>query len=323
MSAANSVITQLQQSLLSWVDNGPHNEQKTDTCGLAGVASIDWVRVVPFLALHASCLLVFMVGWSPTAIGVALGSYLIRMFAITGFYHRYFSHRSFKTTRGLQFVFAILGASATQRGPIWWASHHRHHHVNSDTDQDSHSPRRGFWWSHVGWFLTREQFSNRPGRVRDLRRYPELLWLDRFDSVVPLVFGAALYFAGEVLATRYPDLGTDGLQLFVWGYLISTVFLLHVTLFINSAAHKFGSRRFNTNDDSRNNLYLALLTLGEGWHNNHHFYPVSVRQGFYWWEIDITFYVLKCMAWLGLVWDLKMVPENKLQEGLTAAGERA
>ena len=313
----------LKNSFLAWLDTSAYATAARPLSGAAHGDVVDWTRVVPFIALHVACLGVIFVGFSLTAVVVAIGSYVIRMFAITGFYHRYFSHRSFKTSRPLQFLFAILGATATQRGPIWWAAHHRHHHVNSDTELDCHSPRRGFWRSHVGWFLTRSNFSTQSSRVPDLTRYPELRWLDRFDTVVPVVYAAALFFTGQWLSTHHPELGTNGLQLVVWGYLISTVVLLHVTLFINSLAHKFGSARFKTNDDSRNNMLLAILTLGEGWHNNHHFYPVSARQGFYWWEIDVTYYILKLMSWSRLIWDMKTVPAHKLREGLAVAGVRA
>ena len=313
-------LANLKSSILTWVDNSAYREAVSQRTPSQGNSRIDWIRIVPFIGLHVACLSVFFVGWSVLAVAVAFASYFIRMFAITGFYHRYFSHRSFKTSRILQFIFAILGATATQRGPIWWAAHHRHHHVNSDTESDCHSPREGFWWSHVGWFLTRNNFSTKLNHVSDLSRYPELRWLDRFDVVVPLIYAVALFCIGEWLAASYPTFSTNGLQLAVWGYLISTVFLLHMTLFINSLAHKFGSARFRTEDDSRNSLILALVTLGEGWHNNHHFYPVSARQGFYWWEIDITFYILKIMAGLGLIWDMKTVPATKLQQGLAMAG---
>lgn len=316
-------VIQLKRSFLSWFDNDAYAGDDGLSPHSPSDSQVDWVRIIPFMALHIACLSVLFVGWSPTALAVAFLSYFVRMFAITGFYHRYFSHRSFKTSRLMQFLFALLGAAATQRGPIWWSAHHRYHHINSDEETDCHSPRHGFLWSHVGWFLTRDNFSSKLNRVPDLTRYPELRWLDRFDAVVPVLFAVGLYCIGELLAARYPDLGTDGFQLVVWGYLISTVFLLHGTLLINSLAHKSGSVRFKTEDDSRNNVFLALLTLGEGWHNNHHFYPVSARQGFYWWEIDITFYILKFMSMLGLVWDMKTVPANKLSQGLPKAGSRA
>jgi stearoyl-CoA desaturase (delta-9 desaturase) len=254
---------------------------------------LDYARVVPYVALHAGCLGVFWVGVSPRAVAVAAALYAIRMFAITAFYHRYFSHGAFKTSRAAQFVFAVLGASAAQRGALWWASQHRHHHAHADTAADPHSPaRHGFFWSHVGWFLARENFAARTELVPRLARYPELRFLDRYDAVVPVLLGIALFAAG-------------GLQLVVWGLCISTVALHHATFTINSLAHRFGSRRYATRDDSRNNFWLALLTYGEGWHNNHHHCPGAARQGERWWEIDPTWYGLKLLEATGVVWDLR------------------
>jgi len=270
---------------------------------------IDWMRALPFALLHIGCLAVIWVGVSWTAVGVALALYAIRMFAITGFYHRYFSHRTFQASRPVQFVFAVIGASSVQRGPLWWAAHHRHHHRHADQPLDPHSPQTGgFWRSHMGWFLTRGAFATDLKRIPDLARFPELRWLDRFDTVVPLLLAAALYALGAVLEHWAPGLQTSGMQLLVWGFFVSTVVLFHATVTINSLAHRFGRRRFDTRDDSRNNLWLALITFGEGWHNNHHFFPGTVRQGFRWWEIDLTWYGLRVMAMLGLVKELKPIP---------------
>ena len=292
-------------SILRWVDSeAGDGEQPADAAN-----RVQWVRIVPFVFLHLMCLGVFWVGWSWVAVATAAALYLVRMFAITGFYHRYFSHRSFKASRPVQFAFAVLGASAVQRGPIWWAAHHRHHHVHSDRPEDAHSPvQRGFLWSHMGWFLSRRHFTPDLGRVRDLLRYPELRWLDRFDIIVPFALAAGLLGLGNVLEATRPDLGTSGGQLLVWGFFISTVACYHGTYTINSLCHVWGRRRYQTGDDSRNNLLLALITLGEGWHNNHHRYPASARQGFYWWEIDLTYYGLRLLAALGLIRDLKQVP---------------
>lgn len=271
---------------------------------------IDWLRALPFVLLHVGCLGVIWVGFSWTAVGVALALYVARMFAITAFYHRYFSHRTFQASRAVQFVFAVIGAASVQRGPLWWAAHHRHHHRHADQPQDPHSPRvSGFWRSHMGWFLTREAFATDLTRVPDLARFPELRWLDRFDTVVPVLLAAALYALGALLEWAAPGLQTSGPQLLVWGFFISTVVLFHATVTINSLAHRFGRRRFETRDDSRNNLWLALLTFGEGWHNNHHFFPGTARQGFRWWEIDVTWYGLRVLAALGLVHGLKPIPE--------------
>jgi len=266
---------------------------------------IDWLRVVPFVAMHLGCLAVLWVGWSPFAVGLAVALYFIRMFAITAFYHRYFSHRAFRTGRIAQFLFAVLGAAAVQRGPLWWAAHHRHHHAHADEQGDVHSPRQGFFWSHIGWFLTTANFKTREGRVPDLMRFPELRFLDRYDALVPLLLAVALLALGTLLNRTAPQLGTSGWQLLVWGFCISTVALYHLTFTVNSLAHRFGTRRFHTSDDSRNNWLIALVTLGEGWHNNHHHCPSAARQGFRWWEVDVTYYLLRVLALAGLIWDLR------------------
>lgn len=280
--------------------------------------AIDWVRVIPFILMHFACLLIFFYGCSPVALWVALFSYLIRMFAITAFYHRYFSHKAFKTSRGCQFLFALLGATATQRGAIWWAAHHRQHHLYSDRDKDIHSPRHGFLWSHMGWFLCLKNFTTCERYVRDLIKFPELRWLDRFDILIPILYGISMWGLGKWLSISYPELHTSGGQMIVWGYFISTIALMHCTLCVNSLAHVIGSKRYITDDDSRNNGLIAFLTLGEGWHNNHHHYPVSARQGFFWWEIDVSYYLLTLMAYLGLVWDLQPIPVERLRSNLIA-----
>jgi stearoyl-CoA desaturase (delta-9 desaturase) len=270
---------------------------------------IDWLRMLPFIAMHLGCLGVLWVGWSPTAVAVAAGLYALRMFAITGFYHRYFSHRAFRTSRAAQLVFAVLGAAAVQRGPLWWAAQHRHHHSHADGAQDNHSPRQhGFLWSHMGWFMTRASFATRLERVPDLAKFPELRFLDRYDALVPAALAILLYLSGAALEHWAPSLDTNGAQILVWGFAISTVALYHVTFTINSLAHRIGWRRYATRDDSRNNGWLALLTFGEGWHNNHHHFPGAARQGFRWWEIDLTYYFLLALAALGLIWDLRAVP---------------
>jgi len=272
-------------------------------------------RCLPFLFLHLGCLAVIWVGWSWTAVAIAAALYFVRMFAITGFYHRYFSHRAFHTSRAMQFALAAIGNTAVQRGALWWASVHRHHHKHSDQEHDVHSPGlSGFWWAHIGWMTSSKNFPTNYEAIRDLAKFPELVFLNRFDLLVPAVFGMVLFALGEILRFAAPGLGASGAQIFVWGFFVSTVVLLHGTLFINSLAHVFGSRRFPTEDDSRNNLALALITLGEGWHNNHHRYMGAARQGFYWWEIDFTYYLLKVLSWTGLIWDLKEVPKSVLAE---------
>ena len=296
-------------SVLRWFDS---------ESGLAKISQddekrVDWLRIIPFIVLHGMCLAVIWVGWSWTAVMVALLLYLVRMFAITGFYHRYFSHKSFKTNRFWQFIFGAMGNASVQRGPLWWAAHHRHHHRFTDQEQDVHSPsRHGFWWSHIGWLTSRANFPTKYKYVAEWAKYPELRWLNRFDTVIPILLALALYIFGVLLERFAPHLGTNGMQMLIWGFFISTTVLFHATVTINSFDHMYGSRRYNTPDTSRNNALLALITLGEGWHNNHHHFAVSARQGFFWWEIDMTYYFLVFMSWLGIVKELRPIPEHVL-----------
>jgi stearoyl-CoA desaturase (Delta-9 desaturase) len=292
------------RGLRHWFDTAATDEPDGER-----VDRIDWLRTAPFIALHLACLGVIWVGVSPIALIVAAALYVVRMFALTGFYHRYFAHRTFHTSRTVQFVFALIGAACVQRGPLWWAAHHRNHHRHADTALDPHSPRvYGFLWSHMGWFLTPRGFRTAWVRIPDLAKIPELRWLDRYDIAVPVLLAVTLYAVGVVLHHVAPQFGTSGAQMLVWGFVVSTIVLFHATVTINSLAHGYGKRRFDTHDDSRNNVWLALLTFGEGWHNNHHFFPSAARQGFRWWEIDLTWYGLRLMAALGLVHDLKPVP---------------
>ncbi|WP_233237009.1 acyl-CoA desaturase [Bordetella sp. LUAb4] len=300
---SNPTAARWTATLRRWIDSQAPGAATVDD------DRIDWLRALPFALLHLGCLGVIWTGTSTAALTVAALSYALRMFALTGFYHRYFSHRTFRATRRVQFVFALLGASCAQRGPLWWAAHHRHHHRHADDFQDLHSPRqRGFWWSHMGWFLTRRAFATDLARVPDLRGYAELRWLDRYDVAVPAALALSCYALGAALHAWAPGLDTNGPQMLVWGFFISTVALFHATVTINSLAHRHGKRRYATRDDSRNNLWLALLTFGEGWHNNHHFYPGSARQGFRPLEIDITWYGLRLLAAAGVIRDLKPVP---------------
>ena len=295
-STGNARVLGWLKKLVLWFDSQGTPVPTTDV-----IRKVDWVRVVPFFGMHAACFAVIWVGWSPVAVGTAVGLYLVRMFAITGFYHRYFSHRAFQTSRLAQGIFAVIGASAVQRGPLWWAAHHRKHHRHSDTEADVHSPRHhGFWWSHMGWITSPANFPTDFEAVPDLAKYPELRFLDRFDIVVPILLAVTLWLIGSW-------------QLLVWGFFISTVVLFHCTCFINSLAHVFGRQRYRTDDDSRNSLFLALLTLGEGWHNNHHRFPGAARQGFFWWEVDFTYYGLRVLERLRVVRDLRPVPQRLLE----------
>lgn len=306
----DSFVRNFLKNIILWIDSDANsNEELTSQ-------KYNVVRGIPFVGLHLACLGVIWVSWSWFAVLFALGFYFIRMFAITGFYHRYFSHKTFKANRFWQFMFALLGSACVQRGPLWWAAHHRHHHRYSDQKNDIHSPvQRGFWWSHMGWITCDYSFKTRYENIKDFAKFPELVFLNRFDMIAPVLTGVIVFFIGYFLGIFFPQLGTNGSQLLIWGFFISSTVLFHCTVFINSLAHVWGNRRFNTTDTSRNNFFLALVTLGEGWHNNHHYYPATARQGFYWWEIDITYYILKTLSFMGIIYDLKPLPEKIYQEG--------
>lgn len=267
------------------------------------IKKIHPTRSIPFIAIHVLALAFAIT--APFAwkwVGLCVGMYYLRMFAITGFYHRYFSHRTFKTSRAFQFFMAFLAQTSAQKGALWWAANHRHHHKFSDQEGDIHSPiRDGFWWSHCGWILSTDNDRTMTELIHDLTRFPELVWLNRYPHVASVIFGALILVLG-------------GWSAFVWGFLVSTVLLWHGTFTINSLSHVYGSQRYETGDTSRNNFWLSLLTLGEGWHNNHHCYQSATRQGFFWYEIDITYYLLKTLSVFGIVWDLRAPPLEKLEE---------
>jgi stearoyl-CoA desaturase (delta-9 desaturase) len=306
------VLTVQQQSNLGLLGTLPRYPKKPDeTAGDA--KKIPWVRTLPFATMHIMCLGVLWVGWSWIAVGVALLLYGVRMFAITAFYHRYFSHKAYKTSRFWQFMFGVVGCAAVQRGPLWWASNHRHHHVHSDDQEDVHSPaQHGFWYSHLGWFLSNGAAITNWRLIPDLTKFPELRLLEKFEKVVPLLVGIGLFYLGVLLNLLWPGLNTSGPQMLIWGFFVSTVLVYHNTYLVNSLAHLIGTRPYATKDDSRNNFFIALVTFGEGWHNNHHHYAASARQGFLWWEIDFSYYMLVLMSWFGIVWDLKPVPKRIL-----------
>ena len=260
--------------------------------------------VVPFALIHAGAMAAFLLPFSWRLLEIMAFSLWLRMFGVTAGYHRYFSHRSYKLGRVPQFLLAWLAQSSGQKGVLWWAALHRDHHRFSDLEEDIHSPlQRGFWWSHAGWVLSNEHDTYDPKRIADFGRFPELRWLDRHHWVPTTTLAAGLFFAG-------------GWNVFVWGYLVSTVLLYHFTFAINSVAHIAGTRRFDTPDRSRNNWVLALLTLGEGWHNNHHFSMSSARHCYRWWELDITYVGLRILAAIGIARDLRpfRAPERAARE---------
>jgi stearoyl-CoA desaturase (delta-9 desaturase) len=269
---------------------------------------------LPLLGMYLACGLAWWTGVSKMAL-IACGLlYVVRMFALTAGYHRYFSHNSYKTGRAFQFVLAWLGCCAVQKGPLWWAGHHRWHHGHSDTEADLHSPiRRGFWWSQIGWVLSSNYTATNWPWVRNLSGFPELRFLNRFHLLPPATLAMALWVLGTLTEHHAAHQGPTGMQMVIWGFFISTVLLHHASFTVNSLGHVYGTRRFPTRDNSRNNFWIALITLGEGWHNNHHYAPSSERQGFFWWEIDCTHYVLTVLLWLGIIWDLQTPPRGVLQ----------
>lgn len=254
-------------------------------------------QALSFILLHISCLAIFWIEVTEASILLAISLYLIRVWGVTAGYHRYFSHKTFKTSRIFQFILACIAQTSMQRGVLQWANDHRRHHAHSDTELDTHSPKvHGFLYAHVGWIFALDAQDSNYEMMQDFKKFPELVWLDRHKHLPGLVLGVLCALFG-------------GLSGFVVGFCISTVLLFHLTFSINSLAHIYGTQPYDTKDDSRNNWWLAILTFGEGWHNNHHHFPISVRQGFRLWEIDISYYILKILSWFGIVWDLRFPPK--------------
>ncbi len=266
---------------------------------------VNWTKSVPFFLVHLTPILAFFIPFKWEYVAVMVASYYVRMFFVTAGYHRYFSHRAYQTSRAFQFLLAFGAEMSTQKGVLWWASHHRHHHRESDQPDDVHSPTlRGFWWSQVGWILSSRYDDARWKDIKDFSRFPELRWLDKYYYVPPLVGVTAMYLIG-------------GWGWALWGGLISQIFLWHGTFTINSLSHVFGKRRYLTTDTSRNNFLLALITCGEGWHNNHHYHQNTANQGWFWWEVDFSYYVLKLLSFVGIVWKLKKPERQTMYVHLT------
>ncbi len=253
---------------------------------------------VPFVLVHIAGLAAFFFEFNMTMFWLCLFSYYIRMVGVTAGYHRYFSHRTFKTSRAFQFILAFLAQTSAQKGALWWAAHHRHHHKYSDTEADLHSPKhKGFWWAQFGWVLSKSSNGTDMRYIQDFAKYPELRWLNKYFLVPPTLYAVAIWLIW----------GTPGL---FWGFFFSTVLLYHGTFFINSLTHVFGKVRYKSGDDSKNSMILALITCGEGWHNNHHHYQATANQGWFWWEIDLSYYVIKALSWVGITWDLRLPPPH-------------
>jgi stearoyl-CoA desaturase (delta-9 desaturase) len=287
------------EMLLTTLASDPHSRPADER--------INWLTSVPFFAVHLLPFAALWTGATPFDWVLCAALYGLRMFCITAGYHRYFAHRAYRTSRVMQFLLAFGGGMAAQKGALWWAAHHRQHHRFSDQPEDVHSPKQGFWWSHAGWILCRKYDESRHDLVPDLARYPELRFLDRHHWIPPTALGVACFLAGGWSA--------------LWvGFFLSTVLTYHCTFFINSLTHLFGRRRYVTTDTSRNSLLMALLTFGEGWHNNHHYYQASARMGFFWWEVDVSYAVLRLLAWCGLVWDLRCPSRAVRDANRVAAG---
>jgi stearoyl-CoA desaturase (delta-9 desaturase) len=280
------------------------------TCIVPEDQRIHWPYVVPFALVHVVAVAgVLRVGVSWRALVLCAGMYYVRMFGLAVGYHRYFAHRTFRTSRAGQFLLALLATTAAQKGPLWWAGHHRNHHRHSDTELDVHSPsQRGFWWAHVGWIFCQKYDATDFDVIKDFAKYPELRWLDKYALLPPVLLAVGLW------------LSFSWVGLF-WGFFFSTVVLWHGSFTVNSLMHVWGSRRYLTPDTSRNNWPLVFVTLGENWHNNHHHYQASASQGFFWWEIDFGYYGIKVLSWLGLVWDVRTPPKRVIDGGgsITAA----
>jgi stearoyl-CoA desaturase (delta-9 desaturase) len=278
--------------------------------------------ITQFAVFHLVPLFALMTGATSFDWWLCLGMYYFRMFWITGGYHRYFSHKTYKTSRWFQFLIAFFAESSVQKGVLWWGAHHRHHHKTSDTPADPHSMKiYGFWYSHIGWISGPEYKETDFKAIQDYAKFPEIRWIDKHYTFPVFVTMFAVLIVGGFVNSEANDLGwltlgggawslQGGLSSMFIGFFLSTAILFHGTFSINSIMHKIGNKRYESGDESRNSLILALVTLGEGWHNNHHYYMSSTRQGFFWWEIDLTYYVLKMFSFVGLVWDIQEVPKH-------------
>lgn len=271
---------------------------------------INWKSSAAFFVAQCIPFLAIFTGVTLKAVILCVALYFGRMFAITAGYHRYFAHRTYKMGRIAQFVMAFVGGMSAQKGALWWASYHRHHHRYSDTEIDIHSPKKGFWWSHMGWIVCDKYNQTNYDSIKDFAKYPELVWLNTHDWVPPWTLAVFCFLVA----------GWSGL---VIGFFLSTVLLWHGTFSVNSLTHVFGRRRFETDDTSRNSWLIALWTGGEGWHNNHHHYQSSARNGFYWWEYDLTYYGIKVLSWLHIAHDIRPVPARVLEEGRVARRVKA
>ena len=258
---------------------------------------LNWVTAGAFALLHAGALAaLFLFTWQAFWVALAL-LWITGGWGIGIGYHRQLTHRGYETPRWLECILTICGALALQGGPLFWVATHRIHHQNADRNGDPHSPRDGWWWAHAGWLVRGDSMRNAAlaPYVSDLRRDPLHCWLEKWHAVPFLVLSVILVGWGAVRGGTFM-----AASLVSWGIFLRTVVELHGTWLVNSAAHTWGRRRFTTRDDSTNNWWVALLTFGEGWHNNHHADPRCVRHGLAWYELDINWLCIHALHRIGL-----------------------
>jgi len=263
----------------------------TEVIDIYSRQGLNWITTVVLVLFHIGAIAAFFFFSWPAVIAAVFLYWMCTGLGISLGYHRLHTHRSYKTPLLLEYFFAVCGALTLEGGPIFWVATHRIHHQNSDKPGDPHSPRDGAWWSHIGWILVGEAKHNNTKLMSkyapDLARHRFYVWLNDYHWLPMVVLGLLLLAIG-------------GLPMLLWGVCLRVVFGLHATWLVNSATHMWGSRRFATRDDSRNNWWVALITFGEGWHNNHHAHPTSARHGLAWYEFDISWITLKVMKVLGI-----------------------
>lgn len=279
------------------------------------MATLSKANIVRISIFHSCAFLVFFVGVSPIAFAAFLFFFVVRTFGVAAGYHRYFSHRSFETSRWFQFVLAFLGASSGQKGPLSWATSHRIHHRYSDTPKDPHTPKRGFLYGYIGWLLPSDALHTDKKLTADFDPYPEIAWINTYYNIAPVSLALFCAGLGTYLKLHHPELQTSGLQLFTWGFVMSGILCLHGTLLINTLGHMSPEKSPRTNDHSRNVAFLLPVTLGECWHHNHHSSPTSANCGFKWWQVDFIYLGIVILGKLGIVYNIhNFAAKNKTSQ---------
>ena len=259
---------------------------------------VKWDSVIVFALMHLLALGIFFVPFSWKAFWVFFAlQWITGGLGICLCYHRLLTHRSFKLWKPLEYALAVCACLAFQNGPIKWVATHRVHHANSDREGDPHSPTKGFWWAHMGWLFSFDETFDTYEKYRtyapDLANDPVYRFLNSTFVIYQVILGIVLYAWG-------------GLPFVIWGIFFRTVFMWHCTWLVNSAAHTWGYRTWAVEDKSTNNWWVALLTYGEGWHNNHHAFPRSAAHGLKWWELDLTYFTVRALTAVGLASDIQL-----------------